>query len=451
MSLGPSAYELVEYREKMNGGSDTFDEVVLNLHFFYFWNNGDEQLLNYIISQSNLVFESALYLRETEHQVVTNCRSILIFNQAKSYKTFANKSNLIDYLFNFATTLDKQSHITQDSYFDIINNITGLSTYLFDKFKTKEYIQILVNNLDIGESYVFLTLLLVNGKEISFLKSIKFLDMIVEKIVENSTASNNAQSIIIKSFDSSLYSNIITSLMRENRLAQIIDNAVKLPDAETIEFLRYLAQEASYHFGISQWKTVIHLIDLRLAEFIDILTNQEIFTQISESVCSLAIAVLNYRKIASESMNSIFYKLSSDFFKFKCNTFLHNSFLKLIESYKSNKLLTNEILTKSQLFENIMQAFDSFDKLTCVYWGQLYQISKLINPYFKSNDQKMINDWTNVMKIVNQANKIVNTSYGGRLPFFMGLQRFSYDNIIAFGVGIFFIVALIYILVYGTN
>ncbi|EAX89400.1 hypothetical protein TVAG_145080 [Trichomonas vaginalis G3] len=447
MSYGPSAYELVEFRQKIKGGSSSFDEVILNFHFSYFWNRGDPELLDYIIKNAKLVFNSALFLRDTEKKVILICKALLTTNRISIYPVFMTRSNFFNFYVNFAQKLKKQSKLTQDAYFEILRIITQNATVLFPSFKTKEYIDVLVSNLDIVPCYDFLTLLGTGGKESSFLKNINFLDMIVDKIVENSNASYHAQNIIIKSFDSSLYSYIINSLMLDNKFAQIIDNSIQSPNPDTFEFLRLIIEEAEYHFGISNWKRTIHLVDYRLSDFIKIFTSQEQFTKISKSVCSLTLVVLKYTKRRTADIDSIFYKLCTDFFKYKCNTFLHNTFLKFVRDYKSYKLLDDEMLKSSHLFEMIIQAFETFDKQSCSYWGQLYEIAKLVNPYFKSNDQKTVEEWKKIINYIGQANKIMNSNYGGRIPFVIRIQRRGLETIIAFGLICLVVVILIYLLV----
>lgn len=446
MSFGPSAYELVEFREKMKAGTVMFDHVVTNLHFFYFWNSADQQLLDYIIQQVDMVMKTALYIRDADHQVVSICKTILTLSRAKSYPIFIRSANLYKLFTEYLNKISNETKFSQDAYFDLLSVITNSSTKLIGALKSKEFVQSLVSNLDIDECYFFLSLLIVNGNENNFLKKIDFMDMVVDEISRNTKASNHAQNVILKGFEANFTSQIINSLMKENRLAQIIDNSIVSPDSDTLEFLRYITQEAGLHFASSYWKSAIHLVEMRLPEYIKIMLDREIFTNISESVVSLTIAVFYHSKKRTDDIDSIFYKLSSDFFKYKCNSFLHNSFLKLIECYNNTKTLTNQMLSTSHLFEMIISAFEKYDKLTCAYWGQLYKISKIINPYFTETDPEKIQGWTHVMQVVNQSNKIISASYGGHIPLALKMQKLGYDTVVSFTIVILFIIALIYIL-----
>ena len=95
------------------------------------------------------------------------------------------------------------------------------------------------------------------------------------------------------------------------------------------------------------------------------------------------------------------------------NSFLHNSFLRLIQVLKAKKQLSPQLLKKLNLFSKILQCFKNRENdFHSNYWGQMRIIAELINPY-ASKCQVQQPEWNQLMTEICISEKIISSDYGG--------------------------------------
>ena len=450
MNFVPTDREILEFRDRLKRGIRQFNDIVSANIFPYFCNIGDTELISFLIDNIQHIIECALCIVDVPRLVSKRCLSIIISNRAKYYQTLLNQTNLLSYLVDFAQALSGESRITQNAYFSILGGLSFNSTKLLPCFSTREYLRVLIANLNINECYAFLALLLTNGNVNDILYEVKFMDLIVEEIAKKEPTLRAAQSLFVKGFDTPFASDMLHSLLHDNCFATIVQNSIDEPTPDAFDFLRYLSQIASQRNLWKQWKEVIAIIEARLPEFVDIMLNVKGFTRMSEAVTSLVIAVFNHTKNDSYEVDKVFIRLGTDFWVYKSNSFLHNSFLKLLQTYSHTKTLTKSIINKVQLFDNVYNALKNEGTELACYYGQVREIAEIINPYYKATSNSIHvpqQEWKRMMSSLSSSRKVIRKAYGGKIPWKVRYQQLKYDSIITIGILFFFSIAIIYIVI----
>ena len=452
MNFNPGIHDILEFRDKLKVGFPVFNEIVSSSTFLYFWNIGDNDLVKFIVENIQYVIDCALFKREVPKLVSNRCLALIVSNRAKAYNTLLNDTHLLTILVDFAQMLPGESRKTQNAYFSIMDGLTFNSTKLLPIFSTQEYIKTLISNLNINECYAFLALLLTNGNVNDVLSEIHFMDLVVEEIAKKEPTLKAAQCLFIKGFDTPFASELLKSLLHKNCFSIIVQNSIDTPTPDSFDFLRYLSQIASQRNLWKQWKDVLSIIESRLPEFVSIFLREKGFTRMSQAVTSLVIAVFKFTKNDAVEIDKVFIKLGTDFWLYPTNSFLHNSFVQLLETYAETRTLSRSLLNKVNLFDKVYEAEINKDSPSYLvsYMGQIRQIVHLISPFFKEGGKSVkvtSYQWKQMIEELHTSEKLIKKSYGGRIPWRAKYQQIKYDTIITFGILFFFSIAIIYIVI----
>ena len=453
VNFNPGIHDILEFKDKLKQGFSAFNEIVSCSVFIYFWNIGDTDLVNFIVENIQYVIDCALFLKDVPRIVSNRCLALIVSNRAKAYNVLIKETHLLAIIVDFAQMLPGESRKTQNAYFSIMDGLTFNSTKLLPIFSTQEFIKTLISNLNIDECYAFLALLLTNGNVNDVLSEVKFMDLVVEEISKQEETLKAAQSLFLKGFETPFSNDLLKSLLHDNCFSIIVQNTIDDPKPDSFDFLRCLSQIATQRNLWKQWKEVLSIIQSRLPEFVNIMLKEKGFSRMSQAVASLVIVVFKYTKDDSVEVDKVFIRLGTDFWIYKTNSFLHNSFVQLLETYSLTKTLSRSLINKVNLFDKVYEAEMKTDlsKNLVSYMGQVRQIATLINPFFKQNRNKSVNvtyqQWKQMMDNLSVSNKLIKKSYGGRMPWRAKYQQIKYDSIITVGILFFFSIAIIYIII----
>ena len=453
LNFNPGIHDILEFKDKLKQGFSAFNDIVSCSTFIYFWNIGDSDLVNFIVENIQHVIDCALFVKQVPRIVSNRCLALIVSNRAKAYNVLIKETHLLAIIVDFAQMLPGESRKTQNAYFSIMDGLTFNSTKLLPIFSTQEYIKTLISNLNINECYTFLALLLTNGNVNDVLSEVKFMDLIVEEIASKQETLKAAQSLFLKGFETPFANELLKSLLHDNCFSTIVQNTIEDPNPDSFDFLRYLSQIATQRNLWKQWKEVLSIIQARLPEFVNIMLKEKGFSRMSQAVASLVIVVFKYTKDDSIEVDKVFLRLGTDFWIYKTNSFLHNSFVQLLETYLTTKTLSRSLINKVNLFDRVYEAEmnrDNADNLVS-YMGQVRQIATIINPFFKQSANKKVNvthqQWKSMMDRLNASGKLIKKPYGGRIPWRVKYQQIKYDSIITFGILFFFSIAIIYVII----
>jgi hypothetical protein len=102
------------------------------------------------------------------------------------------------------------------------------------------------------------------------------------------------------------------------------------------------------------------------------------------------------------------------FFLFPANSFLHNSFLRLLRGLSACELISPEIVRDLDLFRSIIHTYRTRDTNEgAAFFGHLGEITELISP-LAAAIQVGPNEWRSVVVAENERRaEIIAAEYGG--------------------------------------
>jgi hypothetical protein len=153
-----------------------------------------------------------------------------------------------------------------------------------------------------------------------------------------------------------------------------------------------------------------------LDDFCDVVITADLFTRSSTACVKLICTIFQANGVFTAKLRRLAVSMSENFFKYPTNSFLHNSFVSLLQLIVSKRHLTPELIIQMALSDEIMRHYSRRSELVgCSFWGQLRTISNLINPYISKTDAD-VSLWKNLVIQRNKVNEaIIATSYGGSL------------------------------------
>lgn len=439
--LKPSDESIADLESKIKQGESMFDSVVTHESFVHQWDFGDTQLTEYIFNNYEKVLSTAIYLGTQKIEVIQACLSIIYSIRSKMSIPRLLEANAYEILIKTAQNLTNESRGTQHLYFVVMGNLSNCATKLLPCFSTENYMRSLLKAVTITECFDFIVNLINNGNVNHILADIRFISILVEEIVKFGPTTKYAQQIFIFAMSTPLVSEMRFALIRNNNFSNIIKTVINTPSTNTLVFIRKI-----YNLSISRqdnnWDQISKIVEENLPTLISIGLELHAFNSILEQITRLTCDVFSKTKDDFFLIDKLFERLSNDFFEQKHNTFLHNSFLLLLETYNNTKTLSRSLIKANKLFDKVYEVLTSPNDGSAVYYGQVRLIANIISPFFKSKTIKE-SDWKIEMTKLQAKEKIIKKVYGGYILNSKWMAEIQKDFIFFAILALFIIMAFV--------
>ena len=413
----PSVKEVVEIQTRISQGTSQFDNVLSMTIFPIYLATQQKDLIEYLLKNFRLVFHSALNLRQTTSVVQNRC--LLLFTDEKNIfnQLITKEQYFLTLLLSFVKDLEKQKPKTKTSYFTILNRLGKQNPMIYKTFSDEKILPLIIKNISNSECNSFVSALISDPNLKNSINSVNLPSLIIKAILNTNDSKREIEDLFLQLISTSYvnHNEIALSLISNNELAQIIQDAIEHPSANDFMFIKEILHYSYQNQKNKSWVNISTVIESRLKDIVSILLRSERFTATSEAISLIVIEILkNPKKEISNEILDVFYKLQSDFFKYPKHGILHNIFVTFLRELDNKKYLTFDFLNSIHLFDTIFMINEENSKFVS-YRAQIREIALIIDPYFHKTDKVSEDKWSDMINKFKEKQVIIKKPYGGKV------------------------------------
>lgn len=433
----------------------SIEKVLCQSYFFQLWNAENDFLISYVIEHFDEVIEATFLLNEKYSlRFSKRCNQILVrYSSQKILSRLAKETNLIDWMINIMFKIDQHSYKTQKNFFVALYKFLSIDEIRFnEKLINSGFYEEMIKNLKnyLIELIIKNIFIEKNHFMVRMLQRINVNKLLVNNLLsDNDVLINASASILSTELNNKCYGNLPNCLVKDSKIDKLIKKAIDDKQVALMEFVQTIFEFSSSFLYSLQWKDVSKKIVSYQDNILDCINSSEKFTKICYVCTNIVCLIYMKNKIISNKFNVLIIKMNESFFKFPTNSVLHNSFLNLIRVVSSNKKFIIQFLHETKLHNRIIECYENRDSIeTSCYWGQLREISYIINKYvskIQGVDNKKWNEI--VMKTNLHKEEIISKSYGGSNHIFIR-ARAAYKNNFFLHIFLILIILMLSVLVY---
>jgi len=415
--MNPSIDTVFNVDSESMGREECFKKVLKSSSFRYLWNMGEKLVVDYVIRNIDLIVNYGFDKMLSSKVISDICVSIMKSRSTPPFQRIIKESNFLALVEKYPMSNPNLSIQIECLYLSVLPFIIiDESNNFRSVFKSEAFIKRILLFQSTGDVFSFFSLLLTdpNRSTINFLKGSGFLKVLRTYMMSsNDLVSDISLSLFVKTLSTSLYSDAAMVLLEDDCLNKLVKSVLLDPRTQAFEFLRYTFQTANREYFFSKWKKIIPIIEIKNSDFCKIVLNSGVYTSCVDACMGLVISLYEHNHVYSIDIETITIHLAELFFKYRTNSFLHTTFMRLIQTLQKSKSITNDLVQKMQIVDPMINLFKERESnFSFSSWGQMRQIAKIINPYI-SSENRVIWD-TVVICNIDKTDQIIKKNYGGR-------------------------------------
>jgi hypothetical protein len=410
-------------RRLLNSPNPDFPTILNHTAFFGLWNIRDRQVVSFVVSHIDDIIDHAFQLRApVDRHLTQRSRNILATPVPLLQQQLLSQPKLVNFLLNSFTQIQKFPAEAQAAFFGVLLQCPGI---VFDRqwtiappFARDEFVAEFFRHLDIDGAFSLVLRLVTTGPKpvLPFLRRAHFCRILVDNILTaGPIVAHRSQQLFMEALTNRTAVDVPAVLLEEGGLSVIVHKSTK--DAQSLDFLKSLVDYgAQFTFSVS-WRRVGSEVASRLPLFCRVVCEQQSFTKLCHSSVRLAAAIFGGQRAISDDVRRMLLRLGDWFFEFPTNSFLHNQFVDLMAAVDAAHTLSADLVKEMRLCERIVDAYRNREKdqLSC-YWGQLFRLADLINPYTEKAGADLQVWRKEVIARNAETRRVVAEGYGGWKP-----------------------------------
>lgn len=396
-------------------------DVLRSVAFARRWLSGDQQLLEFVLERFDQVLDCVFGMKPgTDRMMKLRC-----FDIVTSYDPIRTilfeRGKLGEYVMNFLRKAHEMPPQKVSNFFSLVPSIVYSQSVFHPFFQTEEFFQLLLNLLHNEACAEFFRIIL--RKEMSTsaraaLKRIKYCTFLVSKVFgDDPVLKQRALKLLVVALEEDVAFDILEPLIVNYELEQLIQMSLTLESREIFELLRVLVLKANEHIFALKWRRAKEIVNGHLNDFCIALTKSDKFTRPCAAGAKLVCLIFELTKIFSPELKTLVQHMAKLFFTLSANSSLHNIFVRLLKALSKTRHLNTAFIEEMDLYNTIIQCYQQREQnVTSCYWGQLREISNIINKSIsKAHVDKEL--WRRTVIDENwRADAIMSKPYGGCLP-----------------------------------
>lgn len=407
----------------------SLDDVLSSQYFLHCWKKHDSHLFSFIIDHYDEFINIGFQIKS---ESINSIRCLQIMSSTN--KTFRHdlftKTKFLQFVHDYIFNIASYPYYSQKNYFYVLPNLMLDKFDMLNSIFDQNYFTELFYHLENDFAFTFI-LRLIDYGPISISKTlneIKLDELVVSNMITYNSMNNQDPTsklilvrsyILFKELVSSKFEGNLESILHD-KIDDIIDVAIKNPNAECFSFLRYVDELSTSKSDLSKWHKIHLKIIPHLSSIIEIVLNSRTkqFNSLYESCTLLSISITLTTKEVPVTFIYLFRYLLSLFFVLKTNSFLHNCFLQTFKTLVSLDKVDSAFLDENKLFAKVTESYENREKDGfCTYWGQLRKISKKMDKFTKNSKTVDLEKWKKfVIETNKESEKVLNSKYGEHLP-----------------------------------
>lgn len=393
----------------------SFEDVIDHCEFYVLWRENDPLIVDFIIEHFDLVINYAFQIDSQNKSRSDRCLSIIEFCKPKIMLTIAKETQFFNFILEFPLQIHKYSHLTQTTYFSLLPRLLNQQNMnIMPQLGAAKFFESFVQVITLDPCFTFLISVVdsANKHIRGWLINIHVTTILFKNIFENQEKAKRCEQLLMHLLNANHVDKLPELILYNNTLAY--QNYVKLALQEnrtsSIEFLLFLFQYSCDAKHFRPFRKVQACIIADFDSFsIAILSNKS-FNRMSESCLHLCCAIMLVTKKITDPFEVIFEKLTRDFFSYPTNSFLHNAYLQMIVAMKNADVLTPMLLENCHLYSMIIEVIKHRNgQFNASYYGQITEISKIIDVYASSCPSLNASHWEYVMNTVYEKDQIIHS------------------------------------------
>jgi hypothetical protein len=230
----------------------------------------------------------------------------------------------------------------------------------------------------------------------------------------NTLIRKRSEVLFVQAAEAQVFVRVPDVLLEDESFARLIAIAKGATFPDPFDLFTAVYQLAIQHRFGRKWRRLQSIINSHFDAFCAIISSQGHFNHRSASLTRLVGEVIASTRRVTPGFRELLRYLAHMFFLFPANSFLHNSFLRLLRRLSACELLSPEIVRDLDLFRSITHAYRTRDTNEgAAFFGHLGEIAELISP-LAAAIQVDANEWRSVVVAENERRaEIIAAEYGG--------------------------------------